>query len=103
MSPGISMEFSADRTLASSRCLSDLWDVVLLVIHQQYARSSTHGTMVVAPPVTLPCQWLSDSFHSTALVCLDGLPISVQLVARRSYIRLSLTHMYILDYTPPVP
>jgi hypothetical protein len=64
VSPGISMEFSADRTLASSRCLSNLWDVVLLVMHQQYARSSTHGTMVVAPPVTLPCQWLSDSFHS---------------------------------------
>ena len=87
MSPGISMEFSADRTLPSSKCLSNLCDVFLIVMQQQYAHSFTKGKIVLAHPVTLLCQWLSDSFHFTVLVCLDGLPFSVQLVARRLYIR----------------
>lgn len=55
MSPGISVEFSADRTLASSRCLSDMCDVFLIVMQQQYALAFTHGTMAVARPVTLLC------------------------------------------------
>lgn len=86
-SSGISVEFSADRTLASTKCLSDLCDVFLIVIHPQYALAFTHGKMVVAHPVTLLCQWLCDYFHSIALLCLGGLPFPVQLVALRLYSR----------------
>jgi hypothetical protein len=87
VSPGISMAFSADRTLPSSKRPRNLCDVFLIVMQQQYARSFTKGKIVLAHPETLLCQWLSDSFHFTALVCLDGLPFSVQLVALRLYIR----------------
>jgi hypothetical protein len=85
LSSGISMEFSADSTLASSKCLSDMCDVFLIVMQQQYALAFTHGTMVVARPVTLLCQWLCANSHFIALLCLDGLPFSVQFVALRLY------------------
>jgi len=75
--PGISMEFSADRTFASSKCPRNLCDVFLIVMQQQYALSFTNGKMVIAHPVTLLCQWLCGYFHFVTLVCLDGLPFSV--------------------------
>jgi hypothetical protein len=47
VSPSISMEFSADRTLASSKRPRNLCDVFLIVMQQQYARSFTKGKIVL--------------------------------------------------------
>lgn len=58
MSPGISLEFSAEGTLTSFKCLNNLCDVFLIVMHQQYALSFAHGKIIVSYPVTLLCQWL---------------------------------------------
>jgi hypothetical protein len=77
------MEFSANSTFASSKRLRNLGDVFLIVMQQQYALSLNNGKIVIAYRVNLLCQWLSDYFHFTALVCLDGLPFSLQLVALR--------------------
>jgi hypothetical protein len=73
LSSRISVEFSANSTLASSKCLSDMCDAFLIVMQHQYALAFTNGKMVVAH---LLCQWLCANSHFIALVCLDGLPFS---------------------------
>lgn len=60
LSSRIPVEFSADSTLASSKHLSDMCDVFLIVMQQQYALAFTDGKMVIAH---LLCQWLCANSH----------------------------------------
>ena len=66
--PSISMEFSADRALSSSKFPDSLSDVFLIVRHRlyAYALTLTQGKMKVVHSVTLLPQWLSDCLRSIA-------------------------------------
>jgi len=60
LSSRIPVEFSADSTLATSKHLSDMCDVFLIVMQQQYALAFTNGKMVIAH---LLCRWLCANSH----------------------------------------